>query len=674
MVTIPQIIQKKVNTFDEKEIQKLENIMISMLTSPILFIGSIITFIFRYLFYHEAIAIVLTDSFVLLLAAIFINLSVKLHISELRKEDLLNFLMVFILIYFKIRFFYLLETCVFVLGYVFIVISLVRERLKTTLTVAVVSLLMIQHAYFYSNITLEILAPFQIFAMHSMSLLIFTLISCIIHKIIIDQNKLMKLSEQKQRFTLQSVGDGIITVQQDGLIEYINPVAEEMTGWARVEAYGQEFDTVFRIINEFTKKPEISPLKEVFETGNIVQLENHTLLIKKDGEKISIEDTAAPIIDDRNNIIGAVIVFKDNSKIKMKQREIEYLSFHDQLTGLYNRRYFEEELQRLDTKRNLPLSIIYADVNGLKIINDAFGHEKGDWLLQNVANIMKSSCRADDIISRVGGDEFVILLPNMNEDSVASLVQRIREKSTCIIVNTIQLSISFGWDTKCVEHQSSLTILNNAEKQMYRKKILYNTSHRNDIIKSIHNALLIKVPQEEAHAERVCLFCEKLATALRRESEAIKELKLAAYLHDIGKIAVDENILHKPGQLSASERNQVEKHPEIGFRLLGSSSEFNDVAECILQHHERWDGSGYPNGLIGESICWNARVIGIADAYDAMTSDRPYRKAMSKDDAIIELKNNSGTQFDPDIIKVFIKIISENDICCNEKNKDIFSL
>jgi putative nucleotidyltransferase with HDIG domain len=250
----------------------------------------------------------------------------------------------------------------------------------------------------------------------------------------------------------------------------------------------------------------------------------------------------------------------------------------------------------------------------------------------------------------------------MNEEAVTALVQRIRKKSDHLNIYSIQSSVSYGWDTKYEENQSIMTILNNSEKKMYQKKFLYSNSKRNDIIKSIHNTLLIKLPKEEIHAKRVSFLCEEVAKAYRFDEDIIKELKIAGYLHDIGKIAIDENILNKTGQLSESERNQIEKHPEIGYRLLGATNEFINISECILAHHERWDGGGYPKGLKGEEICWKARVISIVDAYDAMTSDRPYRKALSKKQAIAEINKNAGTQFDPDIAKVFVKVILANDM------------
>jgi PAS domain S-box-containing protein len=196
-----------------------------------------------------------------------------------------------------------------------------------------------------------------------------------------------ELSDNKKKLeaTLVSVGDGVIAVDVEQNIVFMNPVAQRLTGWTFDEVAHAPITNVFRIINEFTREPVSSPILKVFERGEVVELANHTLLITKDGVETPIEDTAAPIMDETGAVTGCVLVFRDSSERKERQKRIEYLSYHDQLTELYNRRFFEEELRRLDVERNFPLSIIYADVNGLKVINDAFGHESGDQLLTLIA-------------------------------------------------------------------------------------------------------------------------------------------------------------------------------------------------------------------------------------------------------------------------------------------------
>ncbi|KJR46104.1 diguanylate cyclase/phosphodiesterase (GGDEF & EAL domains) with PAS/PAC sensor(s) [Desulfosporosinus sp. I2] len=464
-------------------------------------------------------------------------------------------------------------------------------------------------------------------------------------------------NEEKLYATLTSVGDGVIAVDRNGIVDFMNPVAQWLTGWSTEEGNGKSFETVFNIINEYSREKIESPVQKVFETEEIIELANHTILISRDGTERAIEDTAAPIKDAFGKVIGVVLVFRDFSDKKEKRRQIEYLSYHDQLTGLYNRRFFEEELKRLDTRRNLPLSFVFADVNGLKTINDAFGHQVGDQLIKQVSDVFKTICRADDIISRTGGDEFVILLPKTEAAFVKELVKRLKEKIEQKKIMDIDISVSFGCDTKIRENQCAQEVLKNAEDLMYQKKIFDSSSKRSAVITSILNTLHLKSPREEAHSKRVSLICEDIGKAYHLNDDEIKELKIAGELHDIGKIAIDEVILNKPGKLSEAEWAQIQHHPETGYRLLGTSSEYYNISEYVLAHHERWDGMGYPKGLKGEAIHWKARIITLADAYDAMTCERPYRKALSEEQAVAELKKNAGIQFDPDIAKVFVEKI-----------------
>ncbi len=462
-------------------------------------------------------------------------------------------------------------------------------------------------------------------------------------------------NREKLRATLQSVGDGVLSVDIDGRIQFLNPVAQKLTGWTLDEAMDRMVEDVFVIVNEYTQDTVPSPVRLVFEKKEIVELANHTLLLAKDGRRIPIEDTASPIRDMHGNIIGCVLVFRDFSERKERQRKIEYLSYHDQLTGLYNRRYFEDALKRLDTAENLPLSFIYADVNGLKTINDAFGHQCGDQMIQMVADVLKAACRPGDVAARIGGDEFIILMPGADEALVKGMVSRLRDEAERLQVMNISLSVSFGWSTKAQAEQSALDIMKKAEDYMYQRKIYNKSSKHNDTIRSILNVVLYKSPTERGHSDRVSVLCEAIGKAYHLSEDETRELKTAGEVHDIGKIAIDESILNKPGKLTEAEWIQIKRHPETGYRLLGTSGEYFRIAEYILSHHERWDGAGYPRGLKGEATPWKARAIAIADAYDAMVTGRAYRKPLSQEEAAEEIMKNAGTQFDPQLAKTFVE-------------------
>jgi diguanylate cyclase (GGDEF)-like protein/PAS domain S-box-containing protein len=259
-----------------------------------------------------------------------------------------------------------------------------------------------------------------------------------------------RIFKEKEQFktTLLSVGDGVISTDITGNVLIMNKVSEEITGWTQEEAFGKPIEEVFHILNEFTSERCDNPVTKILETGETVELANHTLLISKDGIERPIEDSAAPIKDEGGNITGVVLVFRDFTEKKKIQDEIKYLSFHDHLTGLYNRRFFEVEMGRLDTARNLPISIIMGDVNGLKLINDTFGHSVGDELLVKATKILKDGCRADDIVARVGGDEIAILLPKTDASEAKELIKRLQGDLKKERIRDIEISISFGWKTK----------------------------------------------------------------------------------------------------------------------------------------------------------------------------------------------------------------------------------
>ncbi len=347
---------------------------------------------------------------------------------------------------------------------------------------------------------------------------------------------------------------------------------------------------------------------------------------------------------------------QDISQQVEAEQKLLYMSEHDYLTDLYNRRYFENMLKRFDSKKYLPLSIIMADVNGLKIVNDSFGHFKGDELLIRTAQILRENTNSQAVISRLGGDEFVVLLPNSDKIYVESWIRNIKDKNVHDDKSIIGLSVSYGYAVKEKPDQDIKTILKLAEDNMYRNKITESSSMRYKSVDLIMNALFAKSPREMNHSKRVSDLCESIGKAVFTNQNDINQIRIAGLLHDIGKIGIDENILNKNGKLTFEEFNEIKKHSEIGFRILSSVSEFSELAKYILQHHEKYDGTGYPHGLAGKNISLQGRIMAVADAYDAMTSDRSYRKGMSHSQAVAELKRCSSTQFDEEIVNIFINI------------------
>ena len=471
-----------------------------------------------------------------------------------------------------------------------------------------------------------------------------------------DVTRLKKLEQELRQekallqTTIHSLGDGVISTDIYGKIDIMNAVAENLTGWTLEKAKGKDFQEVFRLIDEFTKVTYLSPVQQVLETGDKIELSANKLLVRKNGETLPIEDRAAPIRDERGSILGAVLVFRDYTEKKEKQERIVYLSYHDQLTGLYNRRYFEEELTRLDTERNLPFSIAMIDVNGLKLTNDAFGHLKGDELLKRVSSTIKRECRTDDIVSRIGGDEFVVLLPRTSYVETEHIMSRIYHAINDERLDSIVMSVSIGWDTKITVDQKIIDVFIKAEESMYRRKLSETQSMRNLTIQVILKTLNEKCHQEKHHADRVSYLSKKIGQAMQFDSVTLHETEIAGLMHDIGKITIHETILNNPGRLSTQDYNEIKRHPESSYHILKSVDAYAYLSEHALYHHERWDGLGYPKGLKGEEIPLIARIIAVAEAYEAMTSNRPYKETKTPEEAITELQRYSGAQFDPAIV------------------------
>jgi len=367
-----------------------------------------------------------------------------------------------------------------------------------------------------------------------------------------------------------------------------------------------------------------------------------------------LEEHYSPIRNSDGLIIGITVFSQDITDRKKFEESILYLSYHDPLTGLYNRRFYMEELMRLDKEEYYPLAVIMGDINGLKIMNDAFGHDAGDELLKAVSNYLKEVFDPYGEVARIGGDEFVVLLKNTSKSVATKLIESAKHEIEENILHGMKTSVSFGYEIKN-DHISMAEVIKFAEDDMYKHKLFEVTSNRNEAIRTVLHTLHVKNPREEIHSKRVSEYCFKIGQAVGMRKDELDILKVIGNLHDIGKIAIDDSILNKPGSLTAEEWAAIKRHSEIGYRILSSSPEYTDIALDILSHHEHFDGSGYPQGISGNEIPFRARIIAIADAFDAMTSERSYRKAMKVADALKEIKRCSGTQFDPFIAGKFIE-------------------
>jgi diguanylate cyclase (GGDEF)-like protein/PAS domain S-box-containing protein/putative nucleotidyltransferase with HDIG domain len=463
------------------------------------------------------------------------------------------------------------------------------------------------------------------------------------------------LRESEQRFInlYEKAPLGYQSLDENGFFIEINKTWLTILGYEKEEVIGKWFGDF--LADEFV---------EAFRTRfpifkSLGSIHSEFIMKRKDGTQVYIAFDGQIGHKKDGSFDRTYCILKDITEEKAKEDKIYYLSYHDHLTGLYNRRFYEEELKRLDTQRNLPLTLIMGDVNGLKLINDTFGHATGDELLVKVAQALKCSCRKDEIIARLGGDEFVIILPKAETAEANKIVNRIKDYLSNEKVESLDISVSFGFETKRTVDQDTSKLLKDTEDAMYKHKLYESSSMRSETINLIMKALFEKNSREMLHSTRVSNLCQAIAQKMNLDKEIVNRIRITGLMHDIGKIAVDEKILNSSFTLSADEWQEIRKHPEIGFRILSSSNEFFEISKDVLQHHERWDGQGYPNGLCRDEISIQARIIAVADTYDAMMSDRAYRKAFNQDEVINEILRCSGTQFDPEIVSAFIEMLAE---------------
>ncbi|RJX29445.1 MAG: diguanylate cyclase [Dethiobacter sp.] len=445
--------------------------------------------------------------------------------------------------------------------------------------------------------------------------------------------------------------DAIIGMTLDGIICSWNAAAERLYAYSTEEAKGF---SISRLI-PFNQPDEITA-----NLGKIKREERlphyKTVHMRKDRALIYVSVTLSPIKNKKGEIIGASMIARDISEGQKTEVALEYFTRHDLLTGLYNRVYFEEVMCRLESSQKNSVGLIICDVNGLKIVNDTLGHSIGDHLLKSAAGILKKCFRKEDVVARVGGDEFAIMLLNASASVLEAICRRIRE---CIEAYNktgpqVPLNMCFGTAVKDMTSTSIKDLFTEADNNMRREKLHCKSSSSSGIVKILMKALEARDFITEGHVDRL----QELVLKMSPYSDSrAKDLQLFAQFHDIGKVGIPDRILFKSGPLTPEEALEMQKHCEIGFRIAMSSPDLAPIADWILKHHEWWNGKGYPLGLKGEDIPVECRILAIADAYDAMTNDRPYRKALSHLEAVEELKRYAGIQFDPHLVFKFLKPI-----------------
>ncbi|MFC2144723.1 HD domain-containing phosphohydrolase [Actinomycetota bacterium] len=460
-----------------------------------------------------------------------------------------------------------------------------------------------------------------------------------------DVQNSLKRSEGRYRSLFENSLDGIYISTKDGKYIDANPSLVRMLDYASREEL-LSVNIPEKVYYSSGERPSREDRNRVFETS----------LKRKDGTRIFVEISSRVICDSEGNSFYQGIV-RDITLRRNAEERIRLLSFHDELTGLYNRAYFEEELIRLNTKRQLPLSIIMGDVNGLKLVNDAFGHKHGDELLIKCARIFEECSRKDDIVARWGGDEFIILLPKTPIENALKIIERVNERCKISKLNGIPISISLGAAAKISDLQEIEKVIKEAEDMMYKNKLIERKTITNMIVASLEKTLWEKSGETSEHAARVREISRRLGKEAGLDKSDLADLELLAVIHDVGKIAVPDEILSKSGELTQKEWEVIKRHPEVGFSIAQSTTQLAPIAEAILSHHERWDGKGYPQGLAGKEIPLISRIVAVVDAFDVMTNGTPYREPLDREDAFKRIEAGAGTLYDPELVKKFAGLI-----------------
>lgn len=369
------------------------------------------------------------------------------------------------------------------------------------------------------------------------------------------------------------------------------------------------------------------------------------------------------------------LIVRDITEIQAKESELLYISMHDPVTNICNRTCFEQEMRRLNGKGHTPVSIIICDVDGLKLINDCLGHDKGDMLLSTAAKIIKGVFREEDVVARIGGDEFAILLPHTSRLIAKKACRRLNDAiQQYNNQNTgFPLSISSGFATSTGTSANMGELFREADNNMYREKLQQSKNVRRKIIYSVLKTLQSRESGEFHNLDRIQSLAMNLGKLLSLPIHRLSALKMLVHFHNIGRVGIPARILNKKPPLTPSEQGEIRRHSEIGYRIAQSIPDLIPIADSILKHHEWWNGQGYPLRIQGEAIPLECRILAVASAYDRMTGSRPEGN-LSHEAALNAIKKLSGVQFDPYIVDIFCNNFSSRCLQGGSKRRTLRSL
>jgi diguanylate cyclase (GGDEF)-like protein/PAS domain S-box-containing protein len=447
---------------------------------------------------------------------------------------------------------------------------------------------------------------------------------------------------------VDTLDHALLYVDRSGRIITANPAAERAFGYKKNEMNGISCDDLVSDPHRLRRA--------FFDTwenrGTMVKVQGFS---RQKGGLLFPTDMGIGALQGPNGEKNVFIIVEPLTERESAEARVKYLDIHDQLTGLCNRNQFEQELARSQQEDAAP-AILVCDVDGLRLINQSFSPAFGDRVLKRLASECLSLAPFGSVVSRIGEDEIAILVRRASDRTLRDIEERLVEHMKTFSAGNLQVPISISCGTALREEgDASITVtLYRAEQAMQREKFLSRASSRGGVVSVLRSTLEARDRITDDHTDRLASHVEVLAERLNLPGGSRTALRLLAQFHDIGKIGVPDHVLNKEGNLDEDEWTLMRQHVHIGYRIALSEADLSPIADLILRHHERWDGSGYPLGLSGEEIPLECRILAVADAWDAMRNDRPYRQALSAETAMEEIRRGSGTQFDPKIVTVFI--------------------
>ncbi len=366
--------------------------------------------------------------------------------------------------------------------------------------------------------------------------------------------------------------------------------------------------------------------------------------------------------DAKGRSLGKIFVFHDITSMRDTYFNLEKSLLYDPLTGLYNKQSYLQQVPQWDNKRYWPVAVAVCNINGLKRINDQYGIEYGDAVMKQLAYFVKMHAGEDAYVAKLEGGDVLAVLEETTHNEAVEICEDIKKDLEGFYGRDVLIHLEYGVAVKEDAVTTMEQILGEAKSSMQNKKMLRDNSMSSSLVDSLKQTLSESDYETEEHVERTREMASRLGKALNLSDTDIGKLELLAIMHDIGKVAIPHQVLLKKGKLSDEEFEIMKQHTIKGYRIANASPELSSIADCILSHHEKWDGTGYPNKLKGEDIPLLARIISTVDSHDVMVHDRPYHRAMPEEDAIKELRRCAGTQFDPNIIEVFTRLLEEEEL------------